>query len=94
MDSRHKSGYKKFALTMMISFLLMYLIIFLNMDKVTHYHTSATRLYMALLMLAPMAALMMMMMGEMYRNKNTNHWRFSSILPGIVSLTHINTHRR
>ena len=45
---------------------------FLNVDKAEHYHTSLTRIYMALLMVAPMAVVMMLTMGKMYPNKRTN----------------------
>ena len=65
-------GYGKFWAMMMISFIVMYVVMFLNMDKLGHYHTSLTRIYMALLMVTPMAAVMMLMMGRMYRNKRTN----------------------
>lgn len=57
---------------MIISFLVMYIVMFLNIDKIYHYHTSTSRVYMALLMVAPMAVVMMMMMGKMYPNKKTN----------------------
>lgn len=73
-------SYKKFALMMLISFIIMYIIMFLNMDKFSHYHTSATRIYMALLMVAPMAIVMMLMMGKMYPNKRLN----TGIIVGAV----------
>jgi uncharacterized protein (DUF305 family) len=66
------SSYKKFWITMAISFLIMYSVMFLNMDESSHYHTSLTRIYMALLMVAPMAVVMMLMMGRMYPKKKTN----------------------
>jgi uncharacterized protein (DUF305 family) len=65
-------SYKMFWVTMFISFLIMYIVMFLNMDDVNHYHTSLTRIYMALLMVAPMAVLMMTLMGKMYPAKKTN----------------------
>lgn len=64
--------YKKFTGMMMISFLVMYVVMFLNMDSIDHYHTSTTRAYMAILMVAPMAVVMMAMMGKMYPNAKTN----------------------
>lgn len=73
-------SYKKFALMMLISFIIMYIVMFLNMDKFSHYHTSVTRIYMALLMVAPMAIVMMLMMGKMYLNKNLN----TGIIVGAV----------
>lgn len=65
-------SYWKFIVMMIISFLIMYTVMFLNMDKLNHYHTSATRIYMAILMVAPMAVVMMLMMGKMYPNKRLN----------------------
>ena len=65
-------SYKKFALMMVISFIIMYIVMFLNIDNISHYHTSATRIYMALLMVAPMAIVMMLMMGKMYPDRKLN----------------------
>ncbi|WP_218917272.1 DUF305 domain-containing protein [Niabella ginsenosidivorans] len=42
------------------------------MDQAEHYHTSLTRIYMALIMVAPMAIIMIGMMGSMYPNRRTN----------------------
>jgi uncharacterized protein (DUF305 family) len=72
MSNSQGMSYGKFMIMMLVSFLIMYLVMFLNMDKLNHYHTSATRIYMALLMVAPMAVVMMIMMGNMYPNKKTN----------------------
>lgn len=65
-------SYRKFGIMMIISFFVMYFAMFLNMDKLGHYHTSLTRIYMSLLMIAPMAVIMIGMMGSMYPNKSTN----------------------
>ena len=72
MSHTKGTSYKKFMVMMLISFLIMYLVMFLNIDKLSHYHTSMTRIYMALLMVAPMAVVMMTMMGKMYPDKKTN----------------------
>lgn len=53
---------------------------FLNMDMLEHYHTSTTRIYMAILMVAPMAVTMLLMMGKMYPNKRLN----TSIIVGSI----------
>ena len=74
-------SYKKFLLMMVISFIIMYIVMFLNMDKLDHYHTSATRIYMALLMVSPMAIVMMLMMGKMYPDKK---WNTSIIIGSAV----------
>ena len=73
-------SYKKFIVMLSISFLIMYFVMFLNIDNLDHYYTSATRIYMALLMVAPMAVVMMLMMGKMYPNKKYN----TSIIIGSI----------
>ncbi|WP_207632711.1 DUF305 domain-containing protein [Foetidibacter luteolus] len=72
MESMNGMSYKKFTIMLIISFIIMYVVMFLNMDNIDHYHTSATRLYMSILMVAPMAIVMMLMMGKMYPNKKRN----------------------
>lgn len=57
---------------MIISFFVMYLAMFVDIDQANHYHTSFTRIYMAVIMVAPMAVIMIGMMGNMYPNKETN----------------------
>jgi hypothetical protein len=49
----HKMGYGKFAMMMLIGLIIMYLVMFLNITELNHYQTSATRIYMAILMVAP-----------------------------------------
>jgi uncharacterized protein (DUF305 family) len=72
MPEMQGMSYRKFMVMLLISFFIMYIVMFLNMDKLSHYHTSATRIYMAILMVAPMAVVMMLMMGKMYPNKKMN----------------------
>lgn len=67
-----EGNYKKFALMLAISFIIMYIVMFLNVDRINHIYISTTRIYMALLMVAPMALLMLTLMGKMYPNKKTN----------------------
>lgn len=82
-----KKNYNKFLGMLVISFLIMYLIMFLNMDSIYHYHTSVTRIYMATLMIAPMALIMLAMMRNMYANKKKNiAISLISILLFIVAL--------
>lgn len=92
MDNMNSMRYKKFTMMMIISFLIMYIIMFLNMDKIYHYHTSATRIYMAIMMVAPMAVVMMIIMGSMYPNKKTNAGIIVvSIIVFIVALAALRT---
>jgi len=65
-------NYKTLALTLIISFIIMYAVMFLNVDDTRRIYLSTTRLYMAVLMVAPMAILMLITMGKMYPNKKVN----------------------
>jgi len=57
---------------MIISFVIMYAVMFLNVFSFDHIYLSTTRTYMTLLMVAPMAVVMMLMMPKMYPNKKLN----------------------
>lgn len=65
-------SYAKLGLMTVISFLVMYVVMFFNVDSMAHIYISATRLYMTLLMVAPMAVLMLLFMWTMYLNKTKN----------------------
>ena len=64
--------YRKFGIMLLVSLGIMYLVMFLNMSSVDHFHNSVSRFYMAILMVAPMAIVMLLMMGKMYTNKKKN----------------------
>ncbi len=72
MQKMQGMSYKKFSLMMAVSFITMYLIMFLNIVDINHFYVSATRIYMALLMAASMGVIMMLMMGNMYPDKKIN----------------------
>lgn len=65
-------NYKKFGLMLLISFCIMYAVMFLNVDSADHIYLSLTRLYMSLLMVSPMALLMLTLMKMMYKDKKLN----------------------
>ncbi len=67
-----KSNYAKFAIMMATSFVIMYLVMFLNADVLDHVMLSHTRTYMTILMIAPMAFTMLLFMWNMYGNKKAN----------------------
>lgn len=54
------------------SFIIMYTVMFLNVWKIDHVMLSLTRVYMAILMVAPMAISMMLFMRHMYKDKSRN----------------------
>ena len=64
--------YNKLAISLIISLVIMYAVMFLNVYDADHVYLSVTRLYMAILMVAPMAVLMLLMMGHMFMNKRLN----------------------
>lgn len=66
------NNYAKFALMLVVSFILMYAIMFLNVNDVGHVYLSLTRLYMTLMMVAAMAVLMLIMMPMMYSDHKKN----------------------
>lgn len=66
------SNYKKLILMLVASFLVMYAVMFLNVDKLDHIYISTTRVYMSLLMVSPMALLMLAFMPMMFKNKKVN----------------------
>ena len=72
-DTMKKSNYKKFGLMMLVSFIMMYGIMFLNVFKLDHVLLSTMRTYMTLLMVAPMAISMLLFMWKMYTNKKVNY---------------------
>ncbi|HSJ11753.1 MAG TPA: DUF305 domain-containing protein [Gillisia sp.] len=68
-----KSGnYLKFALMMVVSFIIMYAVMFANVAEFHHVMVSTMRTYMTILMIAPMAISMMLFMWGMYKNKTLN----------------------
>lgn len=65
-------NYFKFYLTLFISFIIMYSVMFFNVFELSHIYLSWTRFYMAILMVAPMSILMILVMRKMYPNKKKN----------------------
>ena len=72
-NESHARQYLKFALMMATSFVVMYAVMFLNVDVFDHIMLSPTRTYMTTLMIAPMAVIMMGYMWSMYKNKAWNY---------------------
>jgi hypothetical protein len=96
MDDMKKMSYKKFLLMLLVSFMFMYGIMFLNIVELDHFYFSINRIYMALLMASVMAVIMMAMMYKMYPDKKRNNIImiislvvFGFILAGIRTQTPI-----
>lgn len=64
--------YRKFLLMIATSTIIMFGLMYLNTYQMDHIYFSETRVYMALLMGATMAAIMLLFMLGMYPNKKLN----------------------
>lgn len=64
--------YKTLGITLCISLVIMYSVMFLNVDDASHIHLSITRMYMSVLMVAPMTVLMLLMMKHMFMSMRLN----------------------
>lgn len=64
--------YLKFALMILTSTVIMYFLMFVNVNEFAHIYFSQTRVYMAIFMGAVMAIIMMGFMWKMYDNKKLN----------------------
>ena len=90
-------AYKKLGIMMIISFIIMYSVMFFNVEKADHIYLSVTRTYMSILMVSAMALVMLPMMGKMYPNKKLNRvimvaavLVFSLFLIGLRTQTPVN----
>lgn len=87
-----KNNYQKFLLMLSISFVVMYAVMFLNVDRFDHIYLSITRVYMALLMVSAMAVLMLALMSKMYPNKKLNRIiHGSAVVVFVLSLLFLRT---
>ncbi|MBB5661474.1 DUF305 domain-containing protein [Brevundimonas halotolerans] len=64
--------YRRFAAMIAVSTVIMYGLMYLNTYQWSHVHFSETRLYMALLMGATMAVVMLGFMWSMYKQRAVN----------------------
>ena len=76
--------YLKFALMMATSFVVMYIVMFLNVDVFDHVMLSPTRTYMTFLMIFPMVLIMMGFMWGMYKMKVWNYVIMATAVVGFV----------
>lgn len=66
------SHYATLAINLAISTVIMYLVMFAMIDGPDDFYNNINMFYMALMMVAPMAILMLLLMGSMYQNKGIN----------------------
>lgn len=88
----NNAPYRTLSITLLVSFIVMYCVMFLNITQLDYFYISLTRLYMAILMVAPMAIIMMVFMGSMYKKKKWNTAIIAvSILVFAAALTGLRT---
>lgn len=72
MNSQKGANYGKFFLMLLLSFIAMYIVMYLNTYEFDHVYFSLTRLYMTCLGIAAMAVIMLSLMLGMYKNQKKN----------------------
>ncbi|HEU4528143.1 MAG TPA: DUF305 domain-containing protein [Actinomycetota bacterium] len=66
------SSYRKLAIVMAINAVVMFLLTYALIDSLDHFHVNINRIYMALMMVAPMVILMVIVMRSMFGNMRLN----------------------
>ena len=85
-----RSHYARLGLNLVLSTLIMYLVMFAMIDGIGDFYNNLNMFYMALMMVAPMAMLMLLMMGSMYDNRRLNlflHAFFAGLFIAAFTLT-------
>ena len=67
-----KSHYGMLGLNLGLSAIIMYLVMFTMIDGTADFYNNIGNVYMTAMMVAPMAILMLLMMGSMYSNRRLN----------------------
>lgn len=72
MQHHGRHAYGMFALNMLLSLAVMYVVMFSMIDGWSDFRNNINMLYMALTMVAPMGVIMLATMGGMYPRKSLN----------------------
>lgn len=67
-----KSHYAGLVINLAVSTIIMYLVMFSMIDGLPEFYNNLNMFYMALMMVAPMAILMLLTMNSMYQDKMVN----------------------
>lgn len=67
-----KNGYRSLVIQTAISGLVMYLAMFVMIDRLSSFYNNLNMLYMTLMMVAPMVVLMILAMRDMFTSKSLN----------------------
>lgn len=83
--NRHGTPYRRLTLMLALSFASMYVLMYAMVDRVDNLYTNFNQLYMAALMTAPMLVIEIVLMRDMYPNKNTNRLLLAAGAIALVS---------
>ena len=67
-----KTSYRSLALQIAISGVIMYLVMFVMIDRLSSFYNNLNMLYMTLMMVAPMVVLMILAMRDMFPSRRLN----------------------
>ena len=81
-----KTPYRSLAVNLAVSGVIMYLVMFTMNNTAGEFFNNLNFFYMTLMMLAPMALLMILMMGSMYPNKTLN-MAILAVVAGVFILS-------
>lgn len=68
----HGSGYRNLSIELIIHFIIMYLVMYTMIAGIDDFYLNLNNVYMTLMMVAPMAVLMLVLMRSMYQKRRLN----------------------
>ena len=68
-----KNAYASLALQTLVGGIIMYLVMFVMIDRLGSFYNNLNMLYMTLMMVAPMVVLMILAMGHMFPSRAANY---------------------
>lgn len=78
------SNYKHLAAALAINAILMFFITYAMLSSIDHFYVNINRVYMALMMAAPMLIVMLAVMRAMYRNRRLNYALYAAAVAVFV----------
>lgn len=67
-----ESSYRKLAIAVTINTIIMFFLTYVMISSINHFQVNINRIYMALIMAAPMVIVMLLVMRSMFMNKRLN----------------------
>lgn len=72
MEKMKMNGYTSLAVQTLIGGVIMYLVMFVMIDRLSSFYNNLNMFYMTLMMVAPMVVLMIVAMKDMFPNRSAN----------------------